>query len=158
MLRRFTKKRWIAALGVVAALVVAGTAIAYFTGSGTGTGSASVGKSTAFTVSVTGPSGLLPGGAAEAISIDVHNGASSAQELSGVTVAIDPTWTGSQPDSSKPACTAGDFTLTQPSVTAAEVAAGADATINGAQIAMNDASTNQDNCQGVTVPLVVTAS
>jgi hypothetical protein len=158
MLRRFTQKRWIAALSVVAVLAVAGGAIAYFTASGSGTGSATVGTPQKFTVAVTGPTGLLPGAAAQGIGIKVTNPGTSAQELSAVTVSVDPAWTGAQADTTKPPCTAADFALTPPTVTAGEVAPGATATVSGAQIAMNDLGTNQDNCQGVNVPLVVNAS
>jgi len=45
MITRFLKrKRLLVGLGVVATLVVAGSAFAYFTSTGTGTGSATVGS------------------------------------------------------------------------------------------------------------------
>jgi hypothetical protein len=76
MLRRVTKKRTLAALSVVAVLVGAGAAIAYFTSSGSGTGQASVGSSTAFTVNVAAATGgpLYPGSGSENLSYTVHNG------------------------------------------------------------------------------------
>jgi len=90
MLRKFTKKRWLAALGVVAALVVAGAAVAYFTSGGTGTGSATVGSPAASDIAITGgaPSDVLyPGGAAVNVPIKVTNGGHAAIAVAKVHLA-----------------------------------------------------------------------
>ena len=161
MLRKFAKKRVLVALSVVVALAFAGIAVAYFTSSGSGPGSASVGKSTSFKVDVTNPAAaLVPGGAAQDIGITVTNPAGSgSQNLSAVSVVVDPNWssgTTGYPDEA--ACTAADFTVTQPVVKATDMTDGQVLPITGAKIAMNDdASAPQDNCQGVTVPLIASA-
>src|SRR5450755_3549745 len=74
MFRIFRKKRTLAALSVVAVLVCAGAAVAYFTSTGSGTGSASVGSSTAFTVAVSPATGgpLYPGSGTENRAYPAH--------------------------------------------------------------------------------------
>ncbi len=56
-----TKRRARVALGSTCALAVAGVALAYFTTSGSGTGNATVGSSSAVTLHATVSSNLYPG-------------------------------------------------------------------------------------------------
>lgn len=176
MLRRFMKKRVVVALSAIAVLAVAGSAYAYFSSTGTGSGSASVGSATPFTVGETGtPSGpaLLPDAAIGTGNIQTHNytvtnPSAGQQNLNKVVVSIATatggTWS-SQANLSKPACTASDFSVggqpvgsswTDTSL-AQNFAAGAShsATVT---VQMIDSRANQDNCQGVTVPLYFSAS
>ena len=94
-MRRFTSKRFIGALSAIAVLAAAGAAIAFFTSSGTGSGSATVGTSTAWTVGQTGTSGpaLLPGPTIGTRNIQtktyqVTNPSSGSQNLKQVVVSI----------------------------------------------------------------------
>ena len=61
-MRKFVmRKRVLVPMGLVAVLVVAGAAIAYFTTTGSGTGSATVGSSSAVTLHGTAATTLYPG-------------------------------------------------------------------------------------------------
>jgi hypothetical protein len=155
----FTKKK-VAAVAVTAAVAMtAGIAFAYWTTSGAGTGSASTGTNTAVTVSQRGTvTGLVPGGPAGAVDFRINNPASHDQYVTSVAVSIQSGWS-AQADSGKPACTAADFTIVQPDPIAADLTPGDhDYEPSGASIALDNASTNQDNCKSVTVPLEFAAS
>ena len=175
-----TRKRLLAGFGAVAAVAIAGFAIAYFTDTGTGSGSATVGNSTAWTVTGSTATGgpLYPDPAAdigtangnhETATYSVTNGGSGTQHLTSVTVSVADsdgnTWS-SQDESSKPACTAADFSIAGQSAgssytdtsLAGGYVAGHENTAGSVDIEMIDNGANQDNCQGVTVPLYFSAS
>ena len=90
MRKHLSKKRVVLAAIVVVALVIAsGVAYAYFTASGAGTGSATVGSSASLTITSDAVSGLYPGGADLTVAVHVANGTGSNEyvnQLSG-TVA-----------------------------------------------------------------------
>jgi hypothetical protein len=165
-MRRFTRKRYIGALAVIAVLAMAGAAIAYFTSSGSGNGSASVGKSTGYVVTDTStPVKLYPGTGSFGISGTINNPGSANQGLGSLTVTITaPTGMTNPGDPTHP-CSANDFALTGSS---GWVASGDTATYTypsgnelnsgvtvgfpaGLSISMVDQSYNQDNCQGAKV-------
>jgi hypothetical protein len=77
---RRTRRRFFAALGAVAAIAAAGFAIAYFTTSGSGTGTASVGTSTALTIHGTAGTTLYPG-TSSTVNFTVDNPSSGHQQL-----------------------------------------------------------------------------
>ncbi|HKT03672.1 MAG TPA: hypothetical protein VJT31_29445 [Rugosimonospora sp.] len=145
--------------GVAIVAVSGGAAFAYWTTSGSGTGSATTGTNQAVTITQTGTtSGLVPGGAAQAVNFKITNPLTTPQYVTSVTVAITASWS-AQADSAKPACTAADYTLVQPNAISADLAAGDTAfSPSGASIALKDTSANQDNCKGVTVPLTFTSN
>jgi hypothetical protein len=171
MYRRFMKKRIAVALTAIAALALAAGAYAYFSSTGTGNGSATVGSSTPFTVSQTASDGklLYPDAAVGGANVQtetytVNNPSKGQQNLNKVVVSIPSTWNAAA-DSSKPACTASSFSIGgQPAGStwtdtsqAGNLAAGQ--TVTGtAKLELIDNGANQDNCQGVTVPLVYSAS
>ena len=178
-MRRFTSKRFIGALSVIAVLAAAGAAFAFFTSSGTGSGSATVGTSTAWTVGQTGTSGpaLLPDpaigtGNIQTKTYQVTNPGAGSENLNQVVVSVanpDGSAWSSQTNAGKPACTAADFSVDSKAVgfcqsdtdvaLAGEVLAG-QTTCNPTPVTveMIDNGANQDNCQGVTVPLYFQAS
>jgi hypothetical protein len=165
-------KKGIALLLVVGVAAVAAVgAYAYFTSTGSGTGSAAVGSSTtAGGVTITQvapfPADLVPGGAAKGIDFTVTNTGSGVQYVKAVTVSIAAF--SSQADPLKPACTEADFSVTQDPAgvpIAQDIAPGATVTpslptgvtiqmVNRSDKAPGDGLGNQDNCQGVSVPLV----
>src|SRR3954454_15813996 len=77
MLRNFTKRRALVT-GAVFVLLTAGAAVAYFTTSGSGTGTAAVGTSSALTIHGTSASTLYPG-ASSTVSYTVDNPSSGHQ-------------------------------------------------------------------------------
>lgn len=175
-MRRFTKKRLIGVLGVIALLAVTGTAIAYFTSTGNGTGSATVGTATHWTVAESGtptggplyPDHAIGGSNIQTDGYTVTNPAAGSQNLSQVVVSVatstGTTWS-SQTISGKPACTASDFSVGGNAVGTPWT----DTSLHGdyqagtsqsgtVTVEMIDSGANQDNCQGVSVPLYFSAS
>ena len=147
-------------LAVTAALVVAGgAAFAYWTAGGSGTGTADTGTVVGVTIVQTAVAAdaLYPGGSPVALSGTFNNSNSGPVYVSQVTVAVDPSWS-EQDDAGKPACTAADFTLVQPTATNGQVLVDDTSTWGGGSIVMINAATNQDNCKGQTVPLVYTSN
>jgi hypothetical protein len=162
MLRRFTKKRTLAALSVVAVLVGAGAAIAYFTSSGSGTGQASVGSATAFTVNVASPTGgpLYPGSGSENLSYTVHNGGSGNQNLAGTSAVVNDDGSGNitSHGASVAGCKSSWFTATNnPPSLPQNLAGGADSTAGSVDVTMQDPGVNQDACQGKSPDIKVSA-
>jgi hypothetical protein len=154
------KRRIGVVVALTAALVVAGgAAFAWWTAGGSGTGSAATGTVTGITINQTSSvAGLYPGGPAATLSGTFTNTNSGPVRVAQVTVAIETGWS-VQADVSKPACTAGDYTLVQPAATNAEVPSGTGVSSWGAgSIKLVNASANQDNCKSVTIPLVYSSN
>jgi hypothetical protein len=85
MFRRFTKKRTLGLSGLLL-LLLAGGAIAYFTTSGSGTGSATVGSNAALTIHGTSASTLYPG-TSSTVSFTVDNPSQGHQQLGTIHLA-----------------------------------------------------------------------
>jgi hypothetical protein len=191
-----TKKVVVVGTAVALTLGLSGAAYAFFAASGTGSGTATVGSPTSWTVAqLTGPFGvsggpLYPDAASgyaagtvtpgmnpaqsnvERITYSVTNGGTTSQYLTSVKISVNPSWS-VQSDTSLPACTAADFsimlgyptavdqlqggTATDTGFGAGYVAAGA-SKLGSFGIEMIDNSANQNNCQGVTVPLIFVAN
>lgn len=148
------------ATGAALTFIVGGVAFAYWSTSGAGTGSAATGTVVPVKINATGTgvSGLYPGGPARNISGNFDNTNAGTVYVNQVSVAVAPGWS-KQADSTKPACTAADFTIVPPAATAHEIASGNGVDAWGpATIAMNNLSTNQDNCKAVTVDLVFSSN
>ncbi|TDU91800.1 hypothetical protein EV138_5413 [Kribbella voronezhensis] len=149
-------KKKIILAGVAVAVIGAGSAFAYWTNIGSGNGTGTTGTNAAISVSQTSVvTELAPGAPAQALSGTFTNTNNTPVYVEKVSVSIDPGFS-KRADSTKPACTAADFTLVQPTATNAEVITGA--TWSGGSIAMINSPANQDNCKGVTVPLVYSSN
>jgi hypothetical protein len=153
----------VAVVGIAVALVLGlgGAAFAYFTAGGTGTGSATVGTATNWNIAQTSTTGgpLYP---------DATIGGANIETLSSVTVSVaygngSAWWV--QSNTADPACTAADFSIGASSPGTPFV----DTSVTGAftpgqtatgsvTVEMIDNGLNQDNCQGVTVPLYFTTT
>jgi hypothetical protein len=169
----------IAVGATVGAAVIAGggLAFAYFTSTGTGTGSATVGSATAWTVGESGtptggplyPDHAIGGANVQTDSYTVTNGGSGSQNLTQVVISVananGSAWS-SRADGTLPACTAADFSVGGQTVgtpwtdtsLAGDFTAGQSKTTGSVTIEMIDNGLNQNNCQGVTVPLYFSAS
>lgn len=170
------------ALGVAG---VASAAWAYFTSTGQGTASATTGSASPFTVSSTSdtlgdlvPNASIGSGVIDTISYTVTNGASGSQMLSNVTVSVggssgtSPTMTETNwTTGSAPTCNSSDFSVggqaVGDGVTAGsgaytahpDVSLASGAAYHGTfTLQMVDNGANQDSCEGVTVPLFISAS
>jgi hypothetical protein len=152
--RRFTITAVITVLLLAAG---GGTAFAFWTASGSGTGVASTGTSAAFTVTSSAPTGgpLTPGGAAETIAFTVTNPGTGSQKVSSVVVSVATSagtaWT------AVAGCSALDYSVGTPTITYGEIAGGA--SLSGTvTLTMNDLATSQDACKSASVPLYFTAT
>lgn len=149
------KRKAVAGLTVGFTAGILGLALAYWTTTGTGSGSATAGDTTGVVVNQTSTvSGLYPGGPAQPLSGNFNNPNSGKVYISTVTASITPF--SSRTDLSKPACTQADFTLAgSPMTVGAEIPSGVGVGAwSGATIAMIDNPTaNQDNCKTVSVPI-----
>jgi hypothetical protein len=154
---RFRNHKRLTAVGVVAVLAVAGGAYAFWTGSGTGGGTATVGTSGTVTVAATVTAGIAPG-TSEPVSFTAANPGTSPITVSGVHLANVTV------DASHSTCVTADFTMA--SVVEAPVGFGhpvpAGATVeplptNGSLVYANT-GVNQDACKGATLTLALTTS
>ena len=111
---KLRSKRTFVLIGVVAVAAISALgAYAYWTTSGSGTGSATTGTDSAVTITQTSTvSGLRPGSPAQALDFDINNTASVNQYVTSVVIAMTGV-TGPNINGSHP-CTTGDFTLVQP--------------------------------------------
>jgi hypothetical protein len=140
-------------------LVLAASAIAYWSTIGSGSGSATTGTSSAVTVTQTNTvTGLYPGGPAQDLEFKVTNPSSGNQYVATVTAAITSITKAGVPASG---CTAADFTLTQAPTAVAQDLPSGDTAFTGTKtpkLQMKNTASNQDACKGVTVNLTFSAA
>jgi hypothetical protein len=137
-------------IAITAALLLAGTgtAVAYWTAGGSGTGTASAGSNVPITAVQTSVlTGVAPGVAAQTLSGNFTNTNASTVYVATVTAAI------SSITGAAGVCDATDFTLSNAVMTvAASIPAGAaQGAWTGATLAFNNKATNQDGCKNATV-------
>ena len=158
MSRLFKSRKLLAVLGVVAAVSVAAIAYAFWSSTGSGTGTATTGDVSNFTVSIdSSPSGLYPGGPAQDVDWSVTNNDNSKDSFSSATLTI---------DSVDPvACDASNFTVTSPSVSNVVLdgtgGANDSASYTGTDagtIKLDETGSNQDDCKNATVNLKMTVN
>lgn len=165
------RPRVVAALSVVVVLALAGGAFAYFTSTGSGTGSATVGSASNFTVTPSAATGgpLYPAAGTTNIAYTVTNASSGAQELNGTSAAVASDASGGansgdvlQGGTTVPGCLAAWFTATNHSPTTpappTDLAADASATGGSVDVTMQDSGSNQDACQGVKPDITISAN
>src|SRR3954453_24131205 len=85
-MNRINRKRALVALSCVCALAITAGAIAYFTSTGSGTGSAKVGSTQAVTRHATTSGELYPG-ASQTVTFTVDNPSPGAQRVGTITLA-----------------------------------------------------------------------
>ncbi len=144
------RKRSVLIAGIVGALAISGGALAFWTQSGSGTGQATTGATSAITVNQNSSiSGMYPGGAASALSGDFSNPNAHHVKIDSVTATVHTF--SSQDDAAKPACTEADFAIGGTSGVN-DVPAGNDVgSWSGLTVRLLDLGTNQDNCKNVTI-------
>ncbi len=154
------RKKQFALVTAVIVAITGGIAYAYWTTTGSGTGTAASGTVGGVTVVQTSTiAGLAPGAAAQTISGNFNNPNSGPVYIASVTVSIaSVTKAVGAPAGT---CTADDYTLSNATMTVnAEVPAGdGKGSWTGATIAFNNnPAANQDGCKGATVNLAYTAA
>ena len=136
---------------------VGGVAFAYWTNSGSGTGSATTGTNEAITVIQTVSSAVLvPGGPASTLSGTFTNPNTSPVFVNTVTATLaSVTGGGVAPDQ----CTVADYQLDTATITlGAQVAVNDSTTWSGIQVSMINSATNQDKCKNATINLSYTSN
>jgi hypothetical protein len=149
MFRHLRRKHMAIAAGVVA-VAVAGTAYAFWSSGGAGTGSASVTNPGAQSVSIsqTGSiNNLSPGGPAQTVAGTVANSNGNAVRVGTITATVSGT--------SDAGCPASEFSLPQATATVNQTLPGGTGSANwsGISVQLNETGANQDDCKGVTVNL-----
>jgi len=143
-MRKLMRKRILVPVAAIAALAVAGIAVAYFTASGTGSGTASVGSAAGVTISnVSFDSTLYPGGSTT-VRFTINNG-SSDTAVSVDKVVADTTYGSTGVDGLPRDCSAADFTFADVSVGRSIDASGSVDATGTLRFADNG---NQNACQG----------
>lgn len=144
-MRKLMRKRILVPLAAIAALALAGVAYAYFTASGTGSGTASVGADSGVTISsVSFDSTLYPGGATN-VRYTIANSSSNTPAQVGKVVA--DTSVGTNGITGLPVgCNASDFSFGDVTVDT-EIPAGGSYNGSGT-LRFADSGVNQDACKG----------
>ncbi|MGH2975135.1 MAG: hypothetical protein ACRDLL_09765 [Solirubrobacterales bacterium] len=149
------KRRTFAALGCTAALAVAGVALAYFTSSGSGTGSAAVGSASSVTLHASISSTLYPGSSSP-VTFTVDNPSSGVQRVG--TVSLSSISVDAAHSSCSTTITGGnpDFTMAAVPVNQVVTPGNGQSVSATGTLAMNETGANQDACQGATLTLHLT--
>ena len=155
---RLTRKSKLILAGIATIAITGGSAIAYWTTGGTGTGSAAVGTSTAVLVTQDGTIlALTPGSTPQAINFKINNTTATNQTVTSVVVAITGV-TGPNISVAFP-CAPGDFDLVQPTATYGDLTPGVHPySPSGATLQLLNTASNQDGCKNATVALSIVAS
>ncbi len=156
---RRRRPRWLIVTAISAGLLlIGGVAFAYWSTTGSGTGSAATGTSSTVTVTqTTVVTNLAPGSPAVTISGTITNASTQNAYVNTVTVSIASVKVVGTPTGT---CDSTDYTLTGATMTVGKdvVAGTSTQTFTGATIAFNNKATNQDACKGATVNLAYTVA
>ena len=149
------KRRLLAAASVLGVIATASVAYAFWSASGSGTGSGLTADPGAQTVTVnqtSSVSGLYPGASA-ALSGNFDNAATNDVHVNGLTASVTGT--------DKPGCTAANYQITGTATIANNgmVPSGTGTGgWSGLTLSMVDTGVNQDACKGATVNIAYSAS
>jgi hypothetical protein len=154
-MRHFSKKR-AAILGVVAAMAISAVAVAYFTNGGSGTGSATVGTSSAALITQTNTLSALYPATSQPVNLDIKNTGTGSQFVN--KVHLDSITADAGHASCDVSSSGANAAFTMADVTVGEtIAAGATVSKSGS-LAMNDTGVSQDSCQGATLTLTFSSN
>jgi hypothetical protein len=168
---QISKKLAVLAASGLATITVAGGSYAYFTASGSGNGTATVGTSSpwAVTHTLTAGGAMNPGGFQQRVDFSVKNNSTGVQNLGSVVLSVPNNGPGDALSvQDNPGCLVSWFDIQQRpyaaepatphSITLGDIAGGATRTGSSLIQMNNGGSVNQDACKGITLPLVITAS
>jgi len=154
MAKIMNRRKRVVTLVAAAGVTVAGTgvAFAYWTAIGEGDGTATTGQDIAFTIAVDPAEGaaLTPGGPGQTVDFTVTNPSTGSQFLTGVTVTVAGLLGATFEQGT---CGADDYEVVISSAPPNGEIAGGESVEGTATVTMNNLPTNQDDCQGVPVPL-----
>jgi hypothetical protein len=150
-----SRKRAFSALGGACALGLTAFAIAYFTTTGAGTGTASVGSSSAVTLHATVSSTLYPGSSSP-VSFTVDNPSSGSQRVG--TISLSSITVDAGHSTCSTVITGGnpDFTMAAVAVNKTFGSGNGETVTPTGTLTMNETGVSQDACQGATLTLHLT--
>ena len=147
---RISQKRVLAGLGVGAiVLAAAGGAFAYWTQSGSGKASGTVGTTGTVTLTGTFPSAQLYPGGSVPVTLTAANSGTSAVTVANVHTVI---------TTSDPACLAADFSMADVDQNVVVPAGATAQPLNGGALAMANTAANQDACKSATLTLTLSST
>jgi hypothetical protein len=149
MSRKFNKKT--AAITVVAVLAVSAAAFGYWTTTGGGTGTGTVGSDTTRTVTGTIAAGLTPGGS-EAVTLTANKDANTTYRIGAITGIVTAT------SNNGGTCSSSDFHFTGPGADETVVAGTGTQALTSGSVAMDNTSANQDGCKGASLSVALSAA
>jgi hypothetical protein len=149
-----TKKRVVATLGAIGILGIAAGAYAYFTTTGSGTATATVGTSSALVIKGTVTGNLYPGSSSP-VTLTVDNPSSGKQRIG--TITLEKITADAGHSSCSVVTTGGnpDFTMAEVVVNKVYGPGNGQAVTPSGTLAMNETGVNQDACQGATLTLTL---
>jgi hypothetical protein len=161
----FTARRRIAIAGIAAVVVLAGgggAAFAYFTASGSGTGSATVGSTGTWQVTQASSTGTVyPGSGSSVITFNVTNTGTGDQQFSSATSAVNSSGVDiTQSGTALSGCLASWFTTSvtsDPDINT-DVAGGATVQVQVTVSMPADPTDNQNPCEGATPDVTLSVS
>jgi len=151
-MNRVSKKRIVAVLAGLGVLGIAAGAYAYFSTTGSGTATATVGSSSALVIKGTVTGNLYPG-TSSPVSLTIDNPSSGKQRVGTISLQS------ISPDAGHSSCsvvtTGGnpDFTMADIVVNKVFGPGNGQAVTPSGSLTMNDTGVNQDACQGATLTL-----
>jgi hypothetical protein len=147
-MRNLSKKKWIA-LGIAGVFLCGGAAYAYFTNTGSGTGSGQVGTSSALTINatITPPSGgLVPGGPPAPVTFSVNNAGTGNQLVGTIHLVSVEAFTNVGHTTAATTCVVSNFSLADV-VANQTVPSGATSITAPGSLVFADSGINQDGCK-----------
>jgi hypothetical protein len=156
---RITRRKKIIIAGVAVMALAGGSALAYWTQDGSGSGSASAGQPQCrISVQQDNPTvGLFPGGPSMPLTGRFQSPSTMPLHASSLTAVVRPF--SSQVETGKPACTQADFVIvgnSGPFTIAADTGpggSGTPTTWSGLSVRLVENGLNQDNCKTVLVDI-----
>lgn len=146
------RKRVIAILGAIGAVAITAFAIAYWTGGGSGSGTAEVGEGGAVTLTATVEAGIAPGTAKD-VAFTAANETGSPIQVGTVHLV------GIAADGEHGACETADFTMADVTENhSVPAGATAEALPTEGSLAYANTGVSQDACKGATLILTLSSN
>lgn len=150
-----TKRGAVFVLTAALLVVVAGGAYAYFTTSGTGTGTAAVGSSSAVTLHATVTGNLYPG-TSSPVTFTVDNPSQGQQQVGTISLSSITVDASHKECSTAIGGTKPDFSMPAVAVEKSFGNGNGQSITQTGTLTMNDTGVSQDKCQGATLTLHLT--
>jgi hypothetical protein len=151
------RKRIITAVTATLLILGGGVAFAYWTSGGTGSGTATTGASTAFTITAAPPVGTIaPGNEGQTVAFTVTNPGDSPQYLTQVTATLADV--NGVPWVPTGDCLVEDYTVVVSTPAPVGDIAGGGSVGGVVTVTLANTALNQNTCQGQDVPLYLVAS